>query len=84
MTGYDPTQEYDRHEDEQRKEEEAARIAAMSVREFNIWYKRKMEKETAAFRAHVAEVGVENLDRAEFIRYRRLQTGDVNYGRRGY
>jgi hypothetical protein len=36
------------------------------------------------FKAYVAAVGVENLDRAEFIRYRRLQTGDSNYGRRGY
>ena len=81
---YDPTTEYDRHEDQQRKEEEAARIAAMSVREFNIWYKRKQEKETAAFKKHVAAVGVENLDRADYIRWMRLTTGDPNFGRRGY
>jgi len=81
---YDITQEYDRAEDSARREEEAARIAAMSVREFNIWYKRKMEKETAAFKAHVAAVGVKNLTRDEYIRYMRLVTGDPNYGRRGY
>jgi len=36
------------------------------------------------FKAYVQAVGVENLDRAEYVRYARLQTGDVNYGRRGY
>jgi hypothetical protein len=81
---YDPTTEYDKHEDSAIQEEEAARIAAMSVREFNVWYKRKQAADTAAFKKHVAEVGVENLDRADYIRWMRLTTGDPNYGRRGY
>jgi hypothetical protein len=80
----DLADEYDKREDQQRKEDEAARIAAMSVREFNIWYKAKQAADTAAFKAHVAEVGVENLNRAEYIRWMRLTTGDRNYGRRGY
>ena len=44
----------------------------------------KLKALRAAFKAHVAAVGVQNLDRDEYNRWMRLTTGDPNFGRRGY
>jgi hypothetical protein len=80
MTGYDPSCEYDKHEDQVIHEEES-HDHALSNREWFRNYARQQKDANRAFLASVTDPG--QLSPADYDRFMRLQ-GFWWYGHSGY